>query len=113
MTGTPMQNRAALKLLASIPAELKLVIAGNHDLSLDREYYLNIRAKSGKLWAESIDRDGYASENADVVHEIWTGVEAKKAGVTYLTEGMHKFGLSNGAEFSVYASPWQPECKTP
>ena len=36
------------------------------------------------------------------------GSEAKTAGVTYLTEGLHEFELSNGARFTIYASPWQP-----
>jgi predicted MPP superfamily phosphohydrolase len=111
MTGTPLENRDALALLASIPAELKLVIAGNHDLSLDRDYYLNSRANTGELWAKAIGGNGYKPENADIVHEIWTGDMAKTAGVTYLTEGMHQFELSNGAQLSVYASPWQPKCK--
>jgi hypothetical protein len=111
MTGTPAEYEAALKLLASIPAELKLVIAGNHDLTLDREYYLNEKSPSGTLWAEKIDGKNYRTENVGIAHEIWTGTPAKEAGVQYLTEGMHKFSLSNGAEFSVYASPWQPECR--
>lgn len=103
--GTIEENRVALSLLASIPAELKLVIAGNHDLTLDKDYW-----KEGTASMVRSARN-YDPNDADAVEEIWTGDEAKKAGVTYLGEGLHKFKLSNGAEFTVYASPWQPECK--
>lgn len=38
-----------------------------------------------------------------------TGPLASAAGVTYLTEGTHTFNLSNGAKFTIYTSPYQPE----
>lgn len=101
------EYRSAIKLLASIPAELKLVIAGNHDLSLDKDYYLERKAPILLL-----NQQDYQRQNAELAEQIWTGDEAKEAGVTYLTEGYHRFTLSNGAEFGVYASPWQPECTT-
>ncbi|OQO11793.1 hypothetical protein B0A48_03520 [Cryoendolithus antarcticus] len=90
--------KKALKLLASIDAELKLVIAGNHDLSLDGEY-----------WATHLDEDDDPNEHDEAI-EIMTGKLAKEAGVTYLMEGTHHFTLSNGAAFSLFASPFQPEC---
>jgi len=110
-TGQPDEYRAALRLLASIPAELKLVIAGNHDLSLDKEFYLE-KPQPGVFTsgAQSLDLF-YNPTHADISEQIWTGKEAKDAGVTYLTEGVHTFSLSNGARFTVYASPWQPSCK--
>jgi hypothetical protein len=30
--------------------------------------------------------------------------------VTYLSEGVHKFTLKSGKAFTIYASPYQPEC---
>jgi Icc-related predicted phosphoesterase len=104
--GRPEEYRSSLKLLASIPAELKLVIAGNHDLSLDKDYYLEKKAPI------LIYQQDYQEQNAELAEQIWTGDEAKAAGVTYLTEGYHRFNLSNGAEFGIYTSPWQPECTT-
>ena len=38
-----------------------------------------------------------------------TGDVAKEAGITYLDEGVHTFTLKNGAKFTIYASPYQPE----
>jgi hypothetical protein len=96
------QYRGAAAMLASVEAELKLVIAGNHDLSLHYEYYLNDPK------ARLLAREQYDPAVAQEAREFWTGDEAKKAGVTYLEEGMHTFTTSNGAAFTVYASPWQP-----
>lgn len=110
MYGRPEEYRQALDMLASIPAELKLVIAGNHDLSLHRNFYLHERSEhSDQPQAEAIDPGHYDSANVDDAEGLWHGVAAKKAGVTYLTEGLHCFRLANGIEFKVYASPWQPE----
>lgn len=39
MTGQMHEYEESLQLLESLKAELKLVIAGNHDLSLDEKYY--------------------------------------------------------------------------
>jgi predicted MPP superfamily phosphohydrolase len=104
-TGTIKENNLALQLLASIPAELKLVIAGNHDLTLDQAYYA-----AETSTAKYIDSKNYDERNANAVQELWTGKAAREAGVTYLTEGVHEFTLKNGAHLTVYASPWQPEC---
>lgn len=102
MVGTMEQYRSTLAMLSTIDAELKLVIAGNHDLSLQEDYYMKDNH------ARSIAGPYYDELCADQAARLWTGQEAKDAGVTYLTEGMYTFQLSNGAEFTVYASPWQP-----
>jgi predicted MPP superfamily phosphohydrolase len=106
-TGKIGEHKAAIELLAQIPAELKLVIAGNHDLNLDKEYYLDGEGSAARV----IDRRNYSKESVDVAEELWKGKAAKDAGITYLDEGIHSFKLSNGAQFTVYASEWQPECK--
>lgn len=91
--------KKALLMLGSIDAELRLVIGGNHDLSLD-----------GKYWRENLDEEaGDELEEHDEAVAIMTGPLAKAAGVTYLTEGTHTFSLKNGATFTVYASPYQHE----
>jgi hypothetical protein len=106
MIGTMDQYRGALNMLALCEAELKLVIAGNHDLSLHHDYYLN-HPKARQI-ATQLRPDDYDPAFAERAKELWTGDAARKAGVTYLNEGMHHFTLSNGANFTVYASPWQP-----
>jgi hypothetical protein len=83
----------ALHLLGNIKAELKLIIAGNHDISLDKDYFL---VEGGQI------------EEHRAALEIMTGSLAETMGVTYLEEGVHQFELKNGAQFSVYASPYTP-----
>ncbi|KAK3112851.1 hypothetical protein LTR53_010429 [Teratosphaeriaceae sp. CCFEE 6253] len=90
--------KKALRLLASFDAELKLVIAGNHDISLD-----------GAYWRTHLDEDDEPEEH-DAAVAIMTGPLAKEAGVTYLTEGTHRFTLRDGTTFSIFASPYQPDC---
>jgi len=111
MTGRIDEYRGALAMLRKIPAELKLVIAGNHDLTLHKNYYLNEKFESGELYARHLDPEGYDPKNVDAAEQYWTGKEAVETEVTYLTEGLHTFSLANGASFTIYASPWQPECK--
>lgn len=79
----------SLEMLGSVDAELKLVIAGNHDLSLDKKYW---------------DEERYGSqpeENHVKALEMWKGDRARRAGVTYLEEGLYSFTLKGGAKFSV------------
>ena len=89
--------KKALSMLGSIDAELKLVIAGNHDVSMDSEHY-----QSNLRFSDDPDEDHYAIK-------IWTGQLAAEAGVTHLTEGTYRFTLRNGATFTLYASPYTPE----
>jgi len=37
------------------------------------------------------------------------GEKAKQAGIVYMDEGLKTFKLKNGAQFTLYASPYQPE----
>lgn len=86
-------------MLGRIDAELRLVIAGNHDLSLDKPY-----------WHRLVDPEDNErlAEHEQGMH-IMKGPLAQAAGVTYLDEGLHNFTLKNGANFTIYASPYQPE----
>ncbi|TVY22221.1 Metallophosphoesterase domain-containing protein [Lachnellula hyalina] len=90
----------AIRMLSCINAELKLVIAGNHDLSLDGPYWYT-------KGCDPEDPEDYAEHEKGI--EILKGPLAKEAGVTYLEEGLHTFTLTSGAKCTVYASPYQPE----
>lgn len=89
--------KLALNMLGRIPAELKLVIAGNHDLSLDNDWWQT------KV-AEHQDEQGHVRGV-----RVMKGPLAQVASVTYLEEGTHSFNLRNGARFTVCASPYTPE----
>jgi len=88
--------RASIEMLNTIPAELKLVIAGNHDISLDP-----IRR------VENMTDDEYANLHAAAL-EIMTGSEVRSNNIQYLSEDTYNFSLENGAKFTVYASPYTP-----
>ena len=91
--------KRALKMLGSMEAELKLVIAGNHDLELDQHY-----------WAAQMDEDGVPEDPGDhrLAMKTMTGPLADKAGVSFLSEGTHLFTLKNGASLIIYVSPFSP-----
>ena len=48
-------------------------------------------------------------ENSREIRNLYTSPEARSAGIVYLDEGLQTFTLSNGASFTVYASPYTPE----
>jgi Icc-related predicted phosphoesterase len=89
-TGSIDELRKAFAALGAIDAELRLVIAGNHEWTLDRlccvsnggsQYYID--PQEAAAWADNYD-------------------------VTLLSEGTHSFTLRSGANFTVYASPYTP-----
>lgn len=86
--------RESVKMMGTIKAELKLVIAGNHDISLDQICRV-----------ENMSEEEYSKYHEDAL-ETMTGTLAKEAGITYLEEGTYTFTLTNGAKFTVYASPY-------
>lgn len=86
--------KKSVKMLGTIEAELKLVIAGNHDISLD-----------AIARVENMSDDEYAKYHKEAL-EIMTGPLAKEAGIIYLQEGTYTFTLCNNATFKVYASPY-------
>jgi predicted phosphohydrolase len=97
MVGGVEEYRKVLQMLSQIPAELKLVIAGNHDLDLDQAWW--------RSHPDRVDNPGQHEEAIQAMKGEW----AKEAGVVYLEEGINTFTLKSGAKFTVYSSPWQPE----
>jgi hypothetical protein len=117
-------------MLKEADAELKLVIAGNHDMSLDEEHFTSYgwRRHQRPEWVVNqeflLDEDPRStirmkndvppSEEALKAYvqrakDLYTNASAQADGIRYLDEGTYTFTLSNGATFTVYASPYQPE----
>jgi Calcineurin-like phosphoesterase len=88
--------RNSISLLNSIPAELKLVIPGNHDLTLDEVFWSRNSTSSGAHLHEA-------------AKEIWKGKAAVDAGIVFLADGFHEFTLTWGAMLRVYASSATPQ----
>lgn len=99
MIGYEAEHRETVDMLQAAEAELKIVIAGNHDLTLDKEYYTQFGHLSHGKDLQALDK----------IRDIYCGEEAQKHGIVYLEEGLRTFELKNGARFTVYASQYQPE----
>lgn len=96
-TGSLEEYKLALNMLASIPASLKLVIAGKRDVSLDSDW-----------WQAYAQDHRFNRDEPRRARELMTGGLAQAAGVNYLEEGTHSFNLPNGAKFTIYTSSYQP-----
>ncbi|KAL4778948.1 Metallo-dependent phosphatase-like protein [Aspergillus varians] len=132
--GLPSEHKSMLALLKSHPAELKIVIAGNHDITLDEGYYNRVgwlrhrhREPRGqdhlaalpKRTAESDTKPPPGSLEAgaepespspSAIKALYTSPSAIDSGIRYMEEEIRTFVLpSTGAKFTVYASPYTPE----
>lgn len=83
-------------MLQQAPAELKLVIPGNHDITLHEEFYVWGTGKD-----KHVRRGGGGMEDVKRIRKLWTGEEARRAGIVYLEEGFRTFELGSGARFTV------------
>lgn len=96
------EYKASIRLLHTIDAPLKLVIAGNHDFTLDiptfRRKVADIRPTLDPTLVQQIY--GYEGEARELFD--------REVGITFLDEGTHGFRLENGATLRVYASPYTP-----
>lgn len=95
MIGGLSNFRKALEALSKCPAELKLVIPGNHDVSLDPTW-----------WASNLDEDDDPIE-PEKARELFASFASK--GVKLLEEGTHNISLHDGRSLTLYASPYTPE----
>lgn len=95
--GGACSYKIAMEMLGAIDAELKVVIAGNHNLDLDKPY-----------WNTHLSGDDRPEDHARAIR-VMTGQVAAKNGVTYLEEGTYRFQLTDGAGFAIHVSPYSPE----
>lgn len=94
--------KASLRLLQSVNAPLKLVIAGNHDFTMDIPVFERKVADACPpldplLLEQAYGYFGEARKTFD-----------PETGITFLDEGTRIFRLENGAALKVYASPYTP-----
>lgn len=99
--------RTAVQLLKAIDAPLKLVIAGNHDFTLDESTFAAGLQETRRI----INDDKLLNEvygEVGAARAILEAEDAKNAGITLLREGSHEFTLGNGAKLRVYGSSFTP-----
>jgi hypothetical protein len=98
------EYRASIRLLKDIDAPLKLVIAGNHDFTMDIPAFRKKVADARPPLDLDLVRKVYGDDGG--ARQIFE--DARAAGVIFLDEGSHQFILKNRAILNVYASPWTP-----
>ncbi len=95
---------ASIRILKDLHAPIKLVIAGNHDFTIDIPAF---RKKVAEV-RPPLDPDLVKKVYGDYGEARHILEDARSAGVIFLDEGSHQFILENGAILKVYASPWTP-----
>ncbi|KAJ7794635.1 hypothetical protein B0H14DRAFT_120666 [Mycena olivaceomarginata] len=92
-----------MEWLYALPHRVKIIIAGNHDSAVHREWY-------EENWQElSLHRSNDAPESADAVLDLLKGPQAVTTNIVYLEDEEYKFKVrDSGKEWSVYGSPWSP-----
>lgn len=96
---------SAITLLRSIDAPLKLVIAGNHDFTLDTPSF----EKKIQEIKPPLDPELVKKFYGDYEEAKQLLLNAKEEhGIHLLSEGTHDFVLQNGGKLRVYASPYTP-----
>ncbi|KAF4971332.1 hypothetical protein FSARC_1764 [Fusarium sarcochroum] len=94
----------SIRLLKGLNAPLKLVIAGNHDFTLDTPMFKKkIAEVRPPLEPELVEREYGAFGQAEQLL-----FDASSAGIVFLNEDTHQFDLANGAHLTIYASPYTP-----
>ncbi|KLJ10414.1 hypothetical protein EMPG_14202 [Blastomyces silverae] len=98
----------AIKLLTNLNAPLKLVIAGNHDYTLDIPFFKKRVEQQAKYLDPALIKRAYGDFGE--ARTLFDNDTARSAGIVFLEEGTHHFTLKNGASLTVYASPMTPSC---
>ncbi|KAI9931763.1 hypothetical protein MW887_010342 [Aspergillus wentii] len=116
--GYKAEHEQMVAMLKDADAELKIVIPGNHDITLDEDYYTRLghlrhhrridhtAPSAATRWTEP---DPTQSEDIHAIKAMYTDSAARDAGIRYMEEDIETFTLSNGAQFTIYASAYQPE----
>lgn len=102
-TGSKLEEfKASLRLLQAVDAPLKLVIAGNHDFTMD------IPVFERKVADACPPLDPMLIEQAYGYFGEARKLFGPETGINFLDEGTRIFRLENGAMLKVYASPYTP-----
>jgi hypothetical protein len=98
--------KQAISLLKSLDAPLKLVIAGNHDFTLDTPVYKEKLTEAG---LKPPHEDEVVKKTYGDFGEARALLEAERdAGILFLDEGTQEIKLANGTLLKIYASPFTP-----
>ncbi|PWY74889.1 metallophosphoesterase domain-containing protein [Aspergillus eucalypticola CBS 122712] len=95
--------QTTIKQLQRLKAPLKLVIAGNHDFTLDTP------TLEQKIREAGLENDPSVKKVYGDYEEVRTLFKHEQGnGIIFLDEGTHSITLPNGALLNIYASPYTP-----
>ncbi|KAK7696081.1 hypothetical protein QCA50_000723 [Cerrena zonata] len=100
-TGTLKQFETTVDWLKGLPHPVKIVVGGNHDLTLD----------NNNNWYDTNFQHWHLQGKEDVqaIRELLLGNEAKERNLIYLQDELFEFRTKDsGRLWSVYGSPWSP-----
>ncbi|KAK8199047.1 Metallo-dependent phosphatase-like protein [Phyllosticta capitalensis] len=95
-TGSHSELVKTVNWLEKAPFEVKIVVAGNHDVTLDEAFY----ASHGAHFHNQQLQDSRAC----------VALLRSAPSITYLAHESRTIRLRSGAKFSVFASPYSPYC---
>ncbi|KAF4502108.1 Metallophosphoesterase domain containing protein 1 [Fusarium agapanthi] len=98
--------RETNQLLKEIDAPTKIVIAENHDFSLDDGVFKDKIAEANRVAREDLSQS-IKDEYGDYGEAKRLLIEADH-GIIFLDDGAHEIRLQNGALLKVYVSPYTP-----
>ncbi|KAK6510495.1 hypothetical protein TWF506_009601 [Arthrobotrys conoides] len=99
--------KAAISWIELIPAELKILIAGNHDTALDTAQD-HVDGSS-----DSDNKENQLNLKIVECRKYLTSKAMKAKGIDYLENEVKTFQLKNGATLTVFGSPYTPRGKRP
>ncbi|EGR49469.1 uncharacterized protein TRIREDRAFT_41208, partial [Trichoderma reesei QM6a] len=102
------EYRAAVQLLEGINAPLKIIIAGNHDFSLDLPVFEKKISEAVNLASEPISDALIKREYGGYGMARNLLMQLKAKNILFLDEGTHHLNLTNGAKLRLYASSYTP-----
>ncbi|PSS31073.1 hypothetical protein PHLCEN_2v2405 [Hermanssonia centrifuga] len=100
--GRRRQLKSTMNWLRTLPHPVKIVVAGNHDLCLDKQW------ADGGYWYKK-SGGGFSSKEAAAARALVCGDAARKAGIFYLEHQPLKFTTPTGRSWEVYGSPAAPQ----
>ncbi|THH10299.1 hypothetical protein EW146_g8415 [Bondarzewia mesenterica] len=101
LTGTGARDgiKITMDWLCGLPHLVKIVIAGNHDLTLHRTWYNHHFSR----WHRT-------KEDTRSIRDLVAGKAAREARVVYLEDEKYEFRTrEDGRKWTVYGSPWSPD----
>lgn len=100
--GTKEQIEVTYRKIKNLPHKIKLVIAGNHDLGMDKDF---MARHSNKMKRHG---SGVNRSNQALLRRMWNSREATAAGLIFLDHEATTINI-RGRAFNVFGSPYSPE----